>query len=325
MVIVELIDKLIAIIPDKRFETFDQIMERNFTVFAEFWESAKSFASSNKYMRNESLISPPGYLDLLQRNDRLLTYVCFKSKICDLDINLDQNVDYYEIINPSQQYKKAVDFIVGYVNIPKIWYDLEISNSPNFFPNKLAACDNEAFVGNYDQVLKMHSKLKKHLRKIDKNKANLLSISKESLLPAYKTNVFSNIPAQWRDNFKKRVLILKESGLEDLWINWFEFWEKWNETLEAVKQVVTVRSLNLVDSNVRVVFLLLIFKILPITIFCGEIATQSFLNLLRFIKIKLNWKKVQQSKVVLFYNITRSIRCHFVNYKINELCFCYGV
>ncbi len=75
-------------------------------------------------------------------------------------------------------------------------------------------------------------------------------------MSAYKRRVFFNIPANMRTTFSGNILKLAESGLDDLWTNWAEFWNTWNDTWEQVSHEVPVRSVSLYDSNVRVVFFL---------------------------------------------------------------------
>ncbi len=52
------------------------------------------------------------------------------------------------------------------------------------------------------------------------------------------------------------MLLLRESGLENLWVKWNYFWIQWNYTSEQAQRIDTVTSANFQDSNIKVVFLL---------------------------------------------------------------------
>ncbi len=91
-------------------------------------------------------------------------------------------------------------------------------------------------------------------------------------MPIFNTKVFYNMPPNLRLSFPGRLLKLSESGLDNLWMNWAEFWNSWNDTLEAARNKVHVRSVSLYDSNVRVIFLMfLVLIFVPFLVFLVEV------------------------------------------------------
>ncbi len=152
------------------------------------------------------------------------------------------------------------------MQLPETYGDVIDSTNTTILVNKLSKCNNNAFLGSDETVRFIASILRQKL------KYEQVSISKELLMPAYKTIVFFNIPADMRESFAGKILLLSESGLEGLWSNWAEYWNRWNYTWEAARNEIPVKSVSLYDSNVRVVFILLLVLLLcPISVFFVEL------------------------------------------------------
>lgn len=79
------------------------------------------------------------------------------------------------------------------------------------------------------------------------------------------------MPPSLQGIHERQILQVSESGLEDLWVNWAEYWDKWNATTAEAREPVIVRGLSFFDADATVVFVIYLASvILPILVFICE-------------------------------------------------------
>ncbi len=240
------IDKLIAPIQQARYETFEQIVEHNFTVHAEF--SSKYYMNYDDFKMYYAFDeSDPGISKQVKTSFRD-NYREYRQSEIGYDGEVRGNVVFMNMLKMekrlylkvlrkvepvkenshvwnssiSNSFQNIVDFIHFHVKLPVTFGDIIDSTNSTVVVEKLAKCNNEAFLGSFEGVRKVASKLKKHLRRTHGDTFNheQVSISVEPIMTAYKIKVFFNIPVNLRESFTGRLLKLSESGLENLWENW---------------------------------------------------------------------------------------------------------
>ncbi len=232
------------------------------------------------------------FMNLLKM-EQGLTMLAFE-KFMQLKLNLDivfkANLD---------RYKNIVNLVIHQVILPKTYGDVLDSTNVTRILDKLSKCNKNAFLGSYETIRFIASMLRKKLKlKLGNNfRFEQVTISTEPIMPAYETKVFFNIPADMRGDFKRNILSLSESGLENLWSNWADSWNKWNYTLEEARHEIPVKSASLYDSNVRVIFLLLLAVLLfPVSVFVIELV--SLLSFKKFwYEVVKSWFHLKQKVV----------------------------
>lgn len=168
---------------------------------------------------------------------------------------------------------------------PKTYGEVSGFQGPNYISNKIVAFNKVAYIERFDEVYNMYTRLRirfktSKFRKQTNNNMKYFSISKDSLLPSFRTKTFYHLHHNLRLSFSNKLLQLSETGLKKLWLRWEELWKRRNVTVETASEQVEPKGVSLLDCNVREIFILYVILILtPILLFFGEqVANQTGKN-----------------------------------------------
>jgi len=134
---------------------------------------------------------------------------------------------------------------------------------------RIAKCDYGAFEDEYAQTYEMYLRLRQRLA-FDKDKYDEVTISKEPFGQMYRTWEFYNTPFP-TIIFMRRVRMLSESGLANMWNHWKFLIQTWNGTAaDERREQQKVKATSLDGNYVTVFYVFLTFLVTCSTGFAIE-------------------------------------------------------
>jgi len=243
------IDQLTSPFSPKKFETFSEVLEKNFTVY-----------------------SLPLYYDLLQLD--------VPNRAQEKEITPESNYEYYSYIwNPSevtfgklflnQKSKNTTtrlsEVLKRFVKIPVDFSDMLNMLPFKYYVDAISKCKQDIFADTLTNVLKLRSNLLKVY--IEDSHISQSKVAFGQMYQFWKIGGLQ-IPAE---EYARRRFGLIESGIIYLWKGWKIRSESWNDTVEAEKQISSGFKPISIESNVVVVFYIdLALKFLCLCIFLCE-------------------------------------------------------
>jgi len=224
------IDQLTSPFAPRKFETFDEVLSNNFTLYSlplEFDYIKYSIARSTLGIEHD-------YKHWSERfNLNELSFV---------KLYLHQNIK-----NATSVLKDALERIV---KTPADWWDMNNMLQFDYYVDRISKCEQDVYTDILSYVNKLRSNLiKKNVGDFD------ISQSKTSYGQTYQFWKLSYIqmPAEY---YSRRRLGLIESGIINLWSVWKNRVESWNDTVEGERKISSsseAKPISL-DGNTIVVF-----------------------------------------------------------------------
>jgi len=241
------IDQLTSPLQLKKYETFDEILENNLTVY--------SLPIRYEILQGDITSSDVDFLGPQEFfNDRILDWT-----INDVKFG---KMYFHRKIQHSGEGKRPV--LEPIIKIPTNFLEMKNLLQLIYYVETISKCGQEAFVDTLPFVDKLRSKMQ-----VDKSQ---ISQSKTAFGQMYQLWFFERFqyPAE---EYARRRFWLIESGLVYIWNEWKYRVESWNDTVQAAKQVSSPAKPLSMNGNLVVVFYVdLSLKSVCLVVFACECA-----------------------------------------------------
>jgi len=237
------IDQLTSPLELKKYETFDEILGNNLTIYSLpiFYEWLHADIA-RPYPR-----TPKDYF-----NDRIKIWTISHVRFGRLFYHIKSKYS-----GESQRH-----ILAPIIKIPTNFSEMKIMLDLSYYVETISKCGQEAYADTLPFVDKLRSKLQ-----IDKS---LISQSKIAVGQMYHLWHFECLQMT-AEEYARRRFGLIESGLVGIWNEWKYHLESWNDTVQEAKQVSSlVKPLSLKGNLVVVFYVDLALKSLCLFIFVCE-------------------------------------------------------